>query len=456
MRIRSGYAGLLIALAAPSLVQAQQRPAIRPIGAVVAKATEPFSGINGVRQLSDGRVLVNDIAKRRVLMFDPSLGTFTVIADSTSATANAYSGRFGGIIAYKGDSTIFVDPTSLSMLVIDGSGKVARVMSVPRSQDAGALAIGNSTLDAAGRLVYRAPPNFRGPNFANGVPTAPDIPDSAAIVRIDLTTRKLDTAGFIKTPKIKFDISRDDNGGVRVQTQTNPLPIIDDWAVLPDGSIAFVRGHDYHVDYVNPDGTKTSAAKIPFEWQRMTDDDKVAFLDSLKAARARLGTNAPTIGFGGGGAGGGAPQMVIVGGPAGAGTGDRAAREGAAGAVRDGGAPRGDAGNIRINGPGGGPAGNVQLNFVPASELPDYKPPFFGGSVRADTEGNLWIRTIPTKAIPGGPVYDVINRKGELVERVQLPENRTIVGFGAGGTAYLSVRESPTATSVYLERVKVR
>ena len=446
MRIRSNLAALLIAVVAPSFVQAQQRPPIRPIGAVVAKATEPFGGINGVRQLSDGHVLVNDIAKRRVLMFDPSLGTFTVIADSTSATANAYSGRFGGLISYKGDSTIFVDPTSLSMLVIDGSGKVARVMSVPRSQDAGALAIGNATIDAAGRLVYRAPPNFRPPAFTNGVPAAPDIPDSAAIVRIDLASRQLDTAGFIKTPKIKFDISRDDNGGVRIQTQTNPLPVIDDWAVLPDGSIAFVRGHDYHVDYVNPDGTKTSAAKIPFEWQRLTDEDKVAFLDSLKAARARLGTNAPTIGFGGG-AGGGAPQMVIVGGTAPAGGG---------GAGRDGGAARGDAGNIRINGPGGGPAGNVQLNFVPASELPDYKPPFFGGSVRADTEGNLWIRTIPTKAIPGGPVYDVINKKGELVERVQVPENRTLVGFGAGGTAYLAVRDSPTATSVYLERVKVR
>lgn len=155
MRIRSNLAALLIAVVAPSFVQAQRRPPIRPIGAVVAKATEPFGGINGVRQLSDGHVLVNDIAKRRVLMFDPSLGTFTVIADSTTATANAYSGRFGGIISYKGDSTIFVDPTSLSMLVIDGSGKVARVMSVPRSQDAGALAIGNATIDAAGRLVYR-------------------------------------------------------------------------------------------------------------------------------------------------------------------------------------------------------------------------------------------------------------------------------------------------------------
>ena len=136
--------------------------------------------------------------------------------------------------------------------------------------------------------------------------------------------------GFIKTPKIKFDVSRNDNGGMRITSQINPLPVVDDWAVLSDGSVAFVRGHDYHVDFTNADGTRTSAAKLPFDWQRMTDEDKSAFIDSLKAARARQGANAPKIAFGGGavaggaGLGGGAPQMVIIGGPAAPG-GDRPA-----------------------------------------------------------------------------------------------------------------------------------
>jgi hypothetical protein len=438
----SASAGLMA-----STASAQQRPAIRQLGKVDARSTEILSGVTGIRQLPGGRVLVNDVLKRRVILFDPSLSSFTVVADSTSGTANAYSGRIGGLIAYRGDSTIFVDPFSLSMLVIDGSGKVARVMSVPRSQDAMMLA-GTAAFDPAGRLVYRAQPNIGRPNFgASGAITPPDIPDSAAIVRVDLASRKVDTVGFMKTPKIKFDMSRDDNGGVRITTQINPLPVIDDWTVLPDGSVAFVRGHDYHVDFVNANGTRVSAAKIPFEWQRLTDEDKVAFLDSLKAARARLGPNAPTIGFGGGAGGGifggGGPQMVIIGGPG----------EGGAGGGRPGGARVGGGGaaggpDVRI----GGPAG-PQLNFVPASELPDYKPPFFGGSLRADTDGNLWIRTIPTKAILGGPVYDVINRKGELVDRVQIPDNRTIIGFGTDGAVYLAARDG---TSVYLERAKVR
>jgi hypothetical protein len=94
-----------------------------------------------------------------------------------------------------------------------------------------------------------------------------------------------------------------------------------------------------------------------------------------------------------------------------------------------------------------------EIVYVPASDLPDYKPPFFAGSTRADNDGNLWIRTIPTSAIAGGPVYDVINRKGEIVERVQIPENRSIIGFGPGGAVYLLHRDGTAST---LERASVR
>jgi hypothetical protein len=448
MNSRIKLTSLILVTAFASAANGQQRPAIRKLGAVTAKSAEALSVVAGIRALPDGRVFVNDNNNRRVLLFDPALKTFTVVADSTAATATAFSGRLGGLIPYRGDSTIFADPTSLSMLVIDPSGKVARVMSVPRSQDALMLANmgpGGAAFDASGHLIYRAPPNLRRPNITpGGVFTMPEIPDSAAIVRMDLTSRKMDTLGYIKTPRVKLDITRDDNGRVTAVSQINPLPVVDDWAVLSDGSVAFVRGRDYHVDFVRPDGTRASAVKIPFEWQRLTDEDKSAFLDSLKAARERLGPNATMGGLGGmaGAMMGGGPQMVIVGGPGGPGGGPG----GPGGAA----APGGGA-NVRIGGPGGGPA--MQMNFVPASELPDYKPPFFAGSVRSDTQGNLWIRTIPTKAIPGGPVYDVINQKGELIDRVQIPENRTIVGFGSDGTVYLAARDN---TVVYLERAKLR
>jgi len=258
----------------------------------------------------------------------------------------------------------------------------------------------------------------------------PEMPDSAFIVRIDLATRKLDTLGSIRTPKIKFETKQDENGNMSIQSMYNPLPVVDDWAVTPDGAIAFIRGRDYHVDWVNPDGTKTSSAKIPFDWKRMTDEDKVAFIDSLKAARERMGAHAPGA-LGGQVMGGGGPNVQI-------------SIMGAAG-----GAPRGGDGATRTRGT---PTPQPPI-FVPASELPDYQPAFFAGSTRADLQGNLWIRTIPTSAIAGGPVYDVINRKGEIVERVQIPEGRTIAGFGADGSVYLLNRQGTTST---LEKAAAR
>ena len=60
---------------------------------------------------------------------------------------------------------------------------------------------------------------------------------------------------------------------------------------------------------------------------------------------------------------------------------------------------------------------------------------------------------VPTSAIAGGPVYDVINRKGELVDRVQIPVGRTIIGFGPTGSVYLINRDG---TTVSLERATVK
>ena len=85
------------------------------------------------------------------------------------------------------------------------------------------------------------------------------------------------------------------------------------------------------------------------------------------------------------------------------------------------------------------------------SEVPDYRPPFRQAAVRADAEGNLWIRT--TKMIEGRPVYDVVNRDGRLIDRVQLPAFRTIAGFGPG-VVYLGVRDSVGV--MHVEKARVR
>lgn len=90
------------------------------------------------------------------------------------------------------------------------------------------------------------------------------------------------------------------------------------------------------------------------------------------------------------------------------------------------------------------------INMVPPSELPDYRPAFGTGATRADLDGNLWIRT--SKVANGGPVYDVVNRQGLLIDRVAFPFGRVIAGFGVG-VVYLGVRDDKGAR---LELAKMR
>lgn len=446
MRIKSAIPTFAAIVAVSSIGGAQQRPAIRQLGPVVAKTTDAFPSIAGVRPLPSGGVLVNDVTGRKLVLYDAGLRTSVLVADTTSATASAYAGQIGGLIPYRADSSIFVDPSSMSMLIVDGSGKIARVMSVPRSQDAVMLAGGLSTsvgFDPAGRLIYRGSPFAaiqrqvqRADGGGAGGFTPPTFPDSLPIVRVDLATRKVDTLAFGRIPKVKLDIQQSE-GRFSATTIVNPLPTVDDFAVLPDGTLAMVRGSDYHVDFYAPDGTKTSAPKVSFDWQRLTDDEKVAFIDSVKAVRARLDSAAGARPGGAvAGGGGGAPNITIIGGPGGGGG---AGRGGAAGG----------GGAAGVFGGRGGP----RVTFVAPSELPDYKPAFFAGSTKVDAQGNLWVRTIPTKKIVGGPVYDVIDRKGALVDRVQVPLNTSIAGFGADGSVYLALQANNT---FYLEKAKLR
>jgi hypothetical protein len=437
----------LLSLTATSIgAQTVSRPPVRQLPTPSATSADVLGSLAAVRHLPNGNVLVNDQAGRRLLLLDSTLKRVAVVADSSSG-ANGYGARPGGLIPYRGDSTLFVDPAALSMLVIDPAGRIVRVMAAPRPDDVNFLTggpWGNPGFDARGRLVYRP---FR-LNFTPPAPGQPFVPpppaESAAVIRYDLAARKLDTAGFFKVPKVTFSTSTDANGGMRRQAMMHPLPIVDDWAVMSDGTIAFVRGQDYHVEFIGADGVRTVGSKIPYEWQRMTEEDKIAFMDSTRAAvtRARAAGASGVAGAaaaGGGNAGfNAAPQgmTVVIGGPPGGGGGGG----GAGGQVVVGGPPPG----------GGGPL--PPPVFVSPSELPDYKPVFGPGGVRADADAHVWVRTIPTKPTPGGAIYEVIDRAGKAIDRVQVPTGTTIIGFGPGGVVYLGMRD---AAGIHLQRARL-
>jgi hypothetical protein len=410
----------LLAVGSAAALRAQQAPTVHLINTPSASSKPILGNATAVRQLPNGRLLVNDAGKRQLLMFDPTLATATVVADSVSGGANSYGPSGGGLIAYAADSSLFIDPRDLTMFVIDPAGAITRVAAVPRSQDANVLGTnvnGTPGLDSKGRLVYRGGNVMMMPKFVNGALSMPDLPDSAALVRVDLATRKLDTAGYFKINKTKMNMTQTEKG-MSITTEVNPMPIVDDWAVLSDGSIAVVRGRDYHVDFISADGKVTAAAKLPFDWQRLSDDDKVAVIDSARVSieKARA-TGALALGGGGGNG-----QIVMN-------------------SFRVGG---GDGGGVDAKAAGAAASG-IQLppiNFVSPSELPDYRPAFGPNAAKADRDDNLWIRTSASRSgALSGPIYDVVNSRGELADRVQLPAGRQIIGFGKNGVIYMVARD---------------
>jgi hypothetical protein len=417
----------MLAFGAGTAAAAQSPPPTRPLGPVLATSAEPLGSISQVRALLGGRVIVNDITGRRVVMFDSTLKNITLIADSTSGTAVAYGSRIGGLIAYRGDSTLFVDPASLSMLVIDPNGKIARTMAVPRPRDVQNLIggpFGTPGFDAEGRMVYRATPSLTLPK-SGGAFVMPAQPDSADVVRFDLTSRALDTLARFQIPKVVYNLVRDAST-VRMIATVNPMPLTDDWAVLADGRIAIVRGREYRVDFVGADGRVTSATRLPFDWQRLSDEEKVSLIDSTKKAADAV--RALQL------AKSSAPSAPVT-------TTDSTAAKGRQLAQAEG----------TISAAGRGVSSDVPppLQYVLPSELPDYRPAFRQGAARGDAAGNLWIRT--TKVVSGGSVYDVIDRNGALIERILVPPGRVIAGFGPGGVVYMGVLDGAVAR---LERAR--
>lgn len=445
----------LVALGAAPVAAQQKLPAITPLTPILARSQEPMGAVSTVATLPGGRVLVNDILGRRVVMFDSTLAMVAVVADSTGATGNAYGARGGGLLGFGGDSAMFIDPASLTMMAITPAGLLAGVKAVPRANEISFLVggpNGRPGFDAEGRMIYRGV--ARGPRpAADAKPTIgnfvmPQQPDSAPVVRVDVTTRKLDTLAMFKIPKVDINVTQGADGRINVQTKVHPMPAVDDWALLSDGTVAIVRGHDFHVDWVDAAKQVTSSPKVPFEWQRLSDEDKEMIVDSARTAMEKQRAEAQKMMDAAGGpvafmGGGGGERMMVEFGGGGAPPQRAAPADAAAKSAATADASGKAAGPAAAGKAPAGPQGFQipPINIVAPSELPDYRPPFGQQSALGDLDGHLWVRT-SAPVEDGGPVYFVIGRDAGVLARVQAPQGRIIVGFGKGKVVYLAYRDA--------------
>lgn len=406
--------GLLIVFVHPATrAVGQASPVVRTLTVPVATDSGVVGRISGIRVLANGNVLISDGGMRRVILLDSSLSRIAIVLSNDSGFANKYgNGGLPGLIPYVADSTVFPSQPLQLLLVISPSGKVVRAMAPPKARDFGFLLAGlqssggQPAFDPAGHLVYRgtrqAPPQPRRRPDAvpdSGTRTVSVGPDSAPIVRGNLDARTVDTMAMVRLPVTK-DVTIALGGGRETSYGLyNPISSVDEWVLLADGTIALVRGQDYHIDWVSPDGKKSSSPKMPFAWKRLTLADKEKLLDSARQsvaeARAKIAAAGQQV-----------PRTPFV--------------------------------------------------TVDPDDIPDYYPPVRIGQVKADPEGNLWVlpstSTLSSVTLPG-LVYDVVNRDGKIIERVRLPAGRNILAVGTGGVVYMSY--SPGQGQTRLERATV-
>lgn len=398
--MRPSQRGLIALLALPMLFVVVSRAwtqtvPIRTLAPIDAATKTPIKNIySEVRQTPSGKMLVNDALSRRLLRFDQSLATFEVVRDSVGRLPNSYGPTRAALIRYGTDSSLFVDIESQAIVVVGPEGDFGRAMALPNPKDANAAAGSRSGIDARGRLVYMIQST---PATSSTSSTAAT--DSAVLVRADFDLRRVDTIARIKraVPQKTSMTGFPDNP--RIESVVNPLQSVDDWAVLSDGSVALVRGQDYHIDWIRPNGLLESSAKMPFDWRRVTDVEKQKMLDSARQSQNRKDSLAATSTKPGA-----KTQSIIVG----------------------------------MNGRNVEVPATVITTFVSLKEVLDYYPPIRVNASRADLDNNLWI--LPTTSLAsqnGELVYDVVNAKGELKERVRFPAGRSLVGFGKGGVVFL-------------------
>jgi hypothetical protein len=418
--MKTGVALTCAVLALVSTSQAQ-KVSILEMPPATAKTAMTVGSLLDVRDVGGGRVMVNDGARRRMLLLDSTLKVLSVPIDSAPGNANSYGPRPIPLVSYLGDSVLTSDMNARTMLVMSPTGKVLRAIAQPIDDAPIPLPTHGTAFDPKGRMVFQG---FKQPDYAamRSMSEADHIRQKADVVpilRADLDARRIDTLGFVQTGGLTKLLGRATEGGP-VRFSVFPMETVDEWALLSDGSVAIVRGQDYHIDWIEFDGRKHSTPKLPFDWKRLMDEDKQKLIDSTREAA----------------------------------TASQSRAMGAAAALPPSDGPQQPGARRVVPNDQSGPAPRQAMEYVPPEikDLPDYYPPIRVNAVMPDHEGNLWI--LPTSSAQskhGELVYDVVNSKGDFY-RVRMPVGKSIAGFGKGGVVFL--QSGDRTNGFYLERTR--
>jgi hypothetical protein len=251
-------------LACASSVAQPQATAVRKLGARAATYAEPFTTIESVRELRDGRVLVTDPRDKAIKLID-----FAKQAAVSIGRDGDGPGEFRmplKILALPGDSSAVRDLVRYGKgLVITPSGKPGGLIDVQDSakrQNGAEVAM----VDASG--------NYFGLYYAFN-----RFVDSGAIVRWRPGSARRDTITRFDTrpisPLYKGPPTLSPTGGFRPSPM--PFATANSWAASMDGRVAIVSAEPYQVTLIAPGGARIRGEVMRIPRLAVTDADKAEY-----------------------------------------------------------------------------------------------------------------------------------------------------------------------------------
>lgn len=349
---------VLLALV-PSLPVIAQEPTPRVLR-ITSEFGEPFSAMNGLIELTDGRLLVSDRREQAVRLVDLAKERLQDAARSGKGPLEYNSP--GGFYRMRNGEIRMIDQTLRRYLVFSAQGRPLRTE--PFAEVSSGVRMSNAggdphELDETGAEVVRPTMNM-GREVAS---------DSGWVIRRYGTS--VDSLMKLRLPESVTNSA----GGARV-TAIKRFSPADGMATAADGRIAVVRAEPYRVEWWRGGQRLAQGPVIPYDALKVTDADRA------EAEKARAQVSMP--------------------------------------------------GGIRVmqsDGKGGQKPVDVG-SLVPPMQMAETKPAFDPMQLRIDTRGRVWVRRYTA---PGADhVYDIFEGEGRRVDRVQLPQDSALAGFGKG------------------------
>jgi hypothetical protein len=267
--------GVFALLALPSLLAAQQGPAVRDLPKPSSELEDAYSLVASVREVGRGLVVVADA-------MDGELTTVNFATGERNALGRqgAGPGEYrapGALFRVRGDTIWAMDPAQqrITVFLPDLKAGVPFHLQMFDTQTRTAL-MAPFSVDNSGRMYSSTMP-------VGGNDGGMQIPDSVDVVRFD----PRGTGPRTTLSKVRFPTSGKPEMKVEGQTIKYSMAFpglvtADSWAVFPDGRVAIVHGATYTVEFIGADGKRTTSRPIAYERIPVTKADQEAEMTEAK------------------------------------------------------------------------------------------------------------------------------------------------------------------------------